>query len=94
MRDFSVQQSGPSLLTYVEGDHVMHVHVETGFKRPPKHPIGERELDNLLLIVYGDSISCWLPPFDGEVVAESDRRRIIANIARELHARGEEFVIE
>lgn len=70
------------------------IDVETGFKRPPTLPITENEVANVLLIIYEKSIDRWLPPFEDELVTRADRQRILANIASELRARSEDFIVE
>lgn len=66
----SMHPLGRDLFLYREGERTLHVVAELMASGPPDR------------VIYADSIDCWLPPFDGDVIDQEARERILEKIAR------------
>lgn len=77
---FSVEPLGRTGLWYREGERLMYVYCELN---GPGHGIS----------VWPKTIQAWKPPFDAEVITESDRERILSNIGEVVAFTGQPFVV-
>lgn len=73
--DYKVNFRGRTGISYTEGAKTIMVDSELIFGPPG-------------VTIYSDSIDSWDPPFANEKVSDHDRRRIIANIKRDLERHG------
>jgi len=77
---FSVEVTGRTRILYSENGRT--ILVDTEFLAGPSS-----------LVIFADSIKCWQPPLDGEIIKEEERRRVLANIRAAFHWKGIEIQV-
>ena len=74
-KKYKVSLRGRSGVIYKEGKRTMHIEAEM--------MVGPTDL-----VIYSDSLCCWQPPHEDDVLTVEDKQRIKENIIKELEKNG------
>ncbi|HEY3373442.1 MAG TPA: Imm74 family immunity protein [Candidatus Aquicultor sp.] len=80
-KEYKVRLRGRSAVIYEEGERKAILEAEM--------MAGPTDL-----VIYLESLRCWQPPYENEVLSSEDKQRIKENITKELEAKGLNIVWE